>query len=79
MKRRGRGGVKTSGRGGDWERGSWGHGDGGTRGRGEGVPYRRVAVSPCPRVVPLGALALVLTGCDRYFDVLVWWLARVLP
>ena len=20
-----------------------------------------------------GALALVLTGCDRYYDVLVWW------
>jgi hypothetical protein len=26
-----------------------------------------------------GALALVLTGCDRYYDVLVWWLAGVLP
>ena len=30
---------------------------------------------------PIGlvlALALVLTGCDRYYDVLVYWLAEVL-
>ena len=32
-------------------------------------------------VKPIGwmlAFALVLAGCDRYYDVLVWWLAEVL-
>ena len=30
------------------------------------------------RYAIVSALALVLTGCDRYYDVLVWWLAWVL-
>ena len=30
------------------------------------------------RYAIVGALGLVLTGCDRYYDVLVWWLAGML-